>query len=100
MRIPEHSIPWFRPLVSIDKRKSSCGDICGGSSAWQSIWLPYWHIICTDDNGIDTELEENAVYAIYNSVGDSLRILENGKIEVGFSEDGMQSALSDGKGYH
>lgn len=69
-------------------------------SGYVSVDGHYWHIICTDDNGIDTELEENAVYAIYNSVGDSLRILENGKIEVGFSEDGMQSALSDGKGYH
>jgi hypothetical protein len=59
----------------------------------------FWHIICTEDNGVDTELEENTAYAIYNSMGDSLRILRDGRIEVGFSEDGMLSALSDGEGY-
>lgn len=60
----------------------------------------YWHIISTEDNRVKTELEENTAYAVYNSMGDSLRILQNGRIEVGFSESGMLTALSEGEGYH
>ena len=60
----------------------------------------YWHIISTEDNRVETELEENTAYAVYNSMGDSLRILQNGRIEVGFSESGMLTALSEGEGYH
>ena len=37
---------------------------------------------------------------IDNSMEDSLRILRDGRIEVGFSEDGMLTVLSDGEGYH
>ena len=60
----------------------------------------YWHIISTEDNRVETELEENTAYAVYNSMGASLRILQNGRIEVGFSESGMLTALSEGEGYH
>lgn len=59
----------------------------------------YWHIISTEDNLVETELEENTAYAVYNSMGDSLRILQNGRIEAGFSESGMLTALSEGEGY-
>jgi len=38
-------------------------------------------------------LEEDTVYVIYNAMGDSVRILRDGRIEVGFSEDGMLTAL-------
>ena len=60
----------------------------------------FWHIISADDNSVDIELEKNTAYAIYNSMEDSLRILRDGRIEVGFSEDGMLTVLSDGEGYH
>lgn len=59
----------------------------------------FWHIITEDDKLVDIELEENAAFAVYNSMGDSVRILRNGRIEVGFSENGMLTALSKGDGY-
>lgn len=59
----------------------------------------FWHIITDDGKLVDIELEENTAFAVYSSRGDSLRILKNGRIEAGFSENGMRSALSWGKGY-
>lgn len=69
-------------------------------SGYVSVDGDFWHIISADDNSVDIELEKNTAYAIYNSMEDSLRILRDGRIEVGFSEDGMLTVLSDGEGYH
>ena len=59
----------------------------------------FWHIITEDGKLVDIELEENAAFAVYSSRGDSVRILRKGRIEVGFSENGMLAALSMGDGY-
>ena len=52
-----------------------------------------WHIISREGNSVDIELEEDTAYVIYNAMGDSARILRDGRIEVGFSEDGRLTAL-------
>ena len=52
-----------------------------------------WHIISREGNSVDMELSEDTIYVIYNAMGDSVRILRDGRIEVGFSEDGMLTAL-------
>jgi hypothetical protein len=61
----------------------------------------YWRIYTQDGRFLRKELEPDTVYAVYAIQGDSLRILRNGKIEVGFSdrEDSVINTLSWGAGY-
>lgn len=47
----------------------------------------YWRVSTDSGKYVGMEKEKNTVWAVYNFVGDSIRILKDGKIEVRFNKD-------------
>lgn len=78
--LDHHAEPYtFSPLAEHVQAINDSGFISANGD--------YWHVITESGKYVRMEKEENSAYAVYNFNGDSIRILNDGKIEMRFNEE-------------